>query len=262
VNANNIARVISWLALAVRLSDEEVQVEWTWPENPQGETLEVRSALYALLEREQNAAATSTHNTYAAAQMSLAQAAFGDLRGLLAGLDDELLDASLAQGEWTIRQTLKHVLEVELSYRANIEWAVSRKDSEPVRRPDSLGPKPEETVVDGGLLLILDRLAAARARSDASLWETKDDLLSRPSIWAGHNVDVAFRLRRFASHVVEHTVQVEKALDSLGVRLGEARRIARRISAIRGLHERSTGHDGLAALDDQAVAWISKFGHP
>jgi len=251
--------MISWLAEASRIDDAQIQGPWTWAESPSGETLQVRNALYLLLEREQDAAAAATYATYAAQQLALAQVAFGDLRGLLAGLNDELLDASPAPGEWTIRQTLKHALEVELSYRTNTEWAVARADSEPIRRPDALGPRPEESALEGGIDAALTRIAGARARSDSSLAETKSEALTRPSLWAGHEVDVAFRLRRFASHLVEHTIQVEKALDSLGVRASEARRILRRISAVRGRHERATGAAGLAGMDARASAWIAEI---
>ncbi|MFI5281804.1 MAG: DinB family protein [Candidatus Dormibacterales bacterium] len=249
----------SWLAEASRIDDAQIQGPWTWAENPSGETLRVRNALYLLLEREQDAAARAIHTTYAAQQLALAQAAFGDLRGLLAGLNEELLDASPAPGEWTVRQTLRHTLEVELSYRTNTEWAIARMDTDPIRRPDALGPRPDESVLEGGIDAALARLAGARARSDSSLAEINGEALTRPSIWAGHEVDVAFRLRRFASHLVEHTIQIEKALDSLGVQLSEARRILRRISAVRGRHERGTGAEGLADMDARASALIAEI---
>jgi uncharacterized damage-inducible protein DinB len=251
---------MNWLSTAANLGDDQVKAKWSWIENPGGETLQVRDALYGLLESEQDAAATGGSMTYASAQMALAQAAFGDVRGLVAGLADELLDAVPAEGEWSIRQTLQHMLEVELSYRTRVEWAVNRRDADPLQRPDSLGPKPEESLLEGGFDLALGRLASARARSDSSLGSIREAQLSRPTTWAGYDVDVAFRLRRFASHVSEHTIQVEKALDALGVRLGEARRIVRRISAMRGLHERRTDPARLAELDRLATERLSRLG--
>ena len=49
-----------------------------------------------------------------------------------------------------------------------------------------------------------------------------------------YEIDVRFRLHRFAAHVVEHTVQCEKTLDALGGQATEGRRIGRRISAALG----------------------------
>ena len=42
--------------------------------------------------------------------------------------------------------------------------------------------------------------------------------MTRPTIWARYDVDVRFRLHRFAAHVIEHTIQCEKALAALGWR--------------------------------------------
>lgn len=50
-------------------------------------------------------------------------------------------------------------------------------------------------------------------------------------------------------HVVEHTIQCEKALRALGWSEPEGRRIVRRIWATRGEHEALAPVGGLAALD-------------
>ena len=62
-------------------------------------------------------------------------------------------------------------------------------------------------------------------------------------------VDVRFRLHRFASHIAEHTYQCEKAIRALGAYGGDARAICRRIGAMRGSHERRSGGATLGALD-------------
>jgi hypothetical protein len=74
--------------------------------------------------------------------------------------------------------------------------------------------------------------------------------MTRPTIWAGFDVDVRFRLHRFGGHLAEHTVQCEKTLALLdGFRDSEARRIVRRISAMRGLHEHVSEPAVLDGLD-------------
>jgi hypothetical protein len=57
------------------------------------------------------------------------------------------------------------------------------------------------------------------------------------------------RLHRFAAHLVEHTIQCEKTLTSLGWQPTEGRRIARRLAALVGEVE---GLGGLAEADDIA----------
>lgn len=58
--------------------------------------------------------------------------------------------------------------------------------------------------------------------------------MTRPTIWVRREVDVRFRLHRFASHLVEHTVQCEKTLDALAWHQAEGRRIVRRVTAALG----------------------------
>ena len=55
--------------------------------------------------------------------------------------------------------------------------------------------------------------------------------MSRPTVWVGLDVDVRFRLHRFAAHLVEHTIQIEKSLALLGWPATEGRRIARHVAA-------------------------------
>lgn len=181
--------------------------------------------------------------------LSLAQSAFGDLRGLLAGLDNALLDQAPAEGEWSLRETLAHAIGVERSYRANTEYSLARGASDPVLMPAERRPAPDPADTEGGVLDILSRFATRRAETDAALAGVADADLARPSMWGGHEVDVRHRLHRFASHIAEHTIQCTKAVVALDATGGDARAICRRIGATRGLHERRTDPARLRALD-------------
>lgn len=196
--------------------------------------------------------------------LTLAQIAFGRLRGLLAGIDDDLLDRAPAPGEWSIRETLVHAIEVERSYRANTQHALVRRDSEPLRLPPERRPKPDPADTGGGVLDIVAAFAARRAETDAALADLDGDQMIRPSQWGpyefAHHVDVRFRLHRFASHIVEHTVQCEKATAALGVTLNDPRAVVRAIGAMRGAHERRSSRAVLDALDAALVARADAVG--
>ena len=181
--------------------------------------------------------------------LSLAQSAFGDLRGLLGGLDDALLDRAPAEGEWTLRETLAHAIDVERSYRASTQYAVSRLAAEPIIMPAERRPAADPADSAGSVSEILERFAVLRAETDATFAALGDAELSRPTVWSGVEVDVRHRLHRFASHVAEHTIQCTKAVVALGATGGDARAICRRIGAMRGLHERRTDPARLRALD-------------
>jgi len=153
------------------------------------------------------------------------------------------------EGEWTLRETLAHTIDVERSYRASTQYSVTRSAAEPILMPAERRPAPDPAHTTGSIFDILERFAELRAETDAALAELGDADLARPTATAGFEVDVRYRLHRFASHAAEHTIQCTKALVSLGATGGDARAICRRIGAVRGLHERRTDPARLQALD-------------
>jgi uncharacterized damage-inducible protein DinB len=218
----------------------------------------------ALEEEQMAAAALSPDVDEASRVLAYAQIAFGRLRGLLAAIDDDLLDRAPAEGEWSIRQTLTHAIEVERSYRANTQHALVRRDDEPLKLTPERRPRPDAADTAGGVLDIVAAFAARRAETDAALAGLDADQMVRPSQWGPydvmHHVDVRFRLHRFASHIVEHTVQCEKAIESLGVTLNDPRAVVRAIGAARGAHERRSSRTVLDALDAALLARADAVG--
>lgn len=188
--------------------------------------------------------------------LGLAQVAYGDLRGLIAGLGPDLLDRAPAEGEWSARETLKHTIGVERSYRANTAFALVRGAQDPLTLPAERRPQPDPADVGGDGSDIAERLGARRAETDADIGRITDAQMTLPTAWGEVEVDVRFRLHRFASHLVEHTVQCETALEAAGLHNADARRVARRISIARAMHERITPADELARLDAQHEAAI------
>jgi len=222
-------------------------------------------ALYNALEEEQMAvAALAPDGDEASRILTLAQIAFGRLRGLLAAIDDDLLDRAPAEGEWSVRETLVHAIGVERSYRANTQHALVRRDDEPLTLSAERRPQPDPADTSGGVLDILAAFAARRAETDAALTGLDAAQMVRPSQWGPyevpHRIDVRFRLHRFASHIVEHTVQCEKTLDALGVTLNDPRAVVRSIGATRGAHERRSSRAALDALDAALIARADAVG--
>ena len=224
------------------LDDEALGRPWSWRDK----RMDVRFALYRTLEDAQEVHARVSAASHAESRriLAMAQRAFGDLRGLLTGLPGDLLDQAPGAGEWPLRETLRHMLLVERRYAAQTRYAVERKDSEPVRIPDDRQPTATESDVRGEIGAILARIGEARTDTNRWLGDVAGPAMTRPTIWVGHDVDVRFRLHRFAAHIVEHTIQCEKTLFALGWRPTEGRRIARHVAAAIGELE------GLGALDD------------
>jgi DinB family protein len=246
---------VAAMARLAQLPDHRCSEPWEWSGHS-GWPLQVRDALYRSLEEELGAvAAQSAPGSEAARLLAVGQRAWGELRGLILGLPDALLDQEPPAGspgagkppeEWTLRRVLSHVLLTERRYREQVEYALQRSDDEPLRREPMARVSPGEE--EGGLRRWVERLAAER-RAGAVLGGAGAEQLLRPTVWAGYEVDVRFRMLRFAGHLVEHTVQAEKLLAVCGHRIGESHMIVRRISAARGAHELSTPIDVLARLD-------------
>ena len=62
------------------------------------------------------------------------QTARGELEGIMVGLTDDDLDREFANGEWSVRQVIDHILKVEESYGANISTALNNSPTHGVSR--------------------------------------------------------------------------------------------------------------------------------
>jgi len=225
------------------LPDARLSEPWEW----RGRVGDVRDALYVSLQEEQVALAHARPpHTEAERILILAERARGDLSGLLVGLDDTLLDADPGDGEWPLREVLAHILRTERLYVAHVRYALARADSDPVRK--EVDVQLSDSDRDGGIDAFLERLEVSDGRRFADI---DASALERPTVWAGFDVDVRFRLHRFAAHIVEHTVQCEKVLSALGHQPTEAARIVRRLVVMRAAHDARSAPDLLNSLDAQ-----------
>jgi hypothetical protein len=241
------------------VSDADLERAWEWPGKG---TADVRNAFFFLIIEEQHAlVTTATPSNEADRILVLAQRAFGDLRGLLVSVADELLDRAPAPGEWSIRRTMEHTIQVERSYRANTQHALLRQDGEPLTLPAERRPKADPTDTAGGALDIAAALGRRRAETDAALGGTENADLAKPSQWAAtdtpFDVDVRFRLHRFGAHLIEHTQQVEKTLRMLGQTETDAQAYVRQISILRARHERRSA-DPLRRRLDETIARVAE----
>lgn len=196
---------------------------------------------------------TPTPTNDAARILTIANAAFGELRGLLAAVPDALVDREPAPGEWSVRQTMQHAIRVERSYRANCVYALERREDDPVEMPDERRPKADPADTAGDALAIALAFARRRGETDASLEGLENAALAKPTRYGpldeDFDVDVRFRLHRFAVHLAEHTQQVDKTLRALGQRETDPQSYVRRISVLRARHERRSPRDVIARLD-------------
>jgi len=155
------------------------------------------------------------------------------LQGRLAALDDALLDKVPKEGEWTLRETLDHIIGGQRGYGVFSRWWLTQPigDARPARIDDATDAALErEMPADGASAT--GSLADIRAGLDDALdeWALRvadldGDALAASAMWSGVPVDIDFRIGRWASHIREHTVQIDKTLDWLGYEPSEPARI-------------------------------------
>ena len=210
---------------------------WWWRDDPVGGA-DARYAFYRAIETLESAAAAATRSVGDGGSAPPAAAAFAagtvarwDLHGLLAPLSDADLDADPGGGEWTIRQTLAHAVNVERAYPSFSAWWLGREQTPelPASVPDEVGEGFPEEADDGlgTLAEIRERLDAAMDGAAERMASLDEAQMATPARWSGYAVDVGFRLWRQSSHLQEHTIQVDKTLVMLGRTPLEAERLTR-----------------------------------
>jgi hypothetical protein len=258
----------------IGLDERELNRRWWWREDRGGET-EVRYAFYRSIEALERAAASDTvvgKRPAGAAAFGLATAARWDLHGVLAPLVDADLDADPGGGEWTIRQTLAHIVHVQRAYPSFAAWWLSREQTPelPASIPDGVdeGFPEEESEGIGTLAEIRTRLDGAMDGAAERMASLDEVQLATPARWAGYGVDVGFRLGRMSSHLQEHTVQVDKTLVMLDRTPPEAHRLVRLVFRAYGRLEavvfglpQGIADVGRESLVDAVTEAADSFGH-
>jgi uncharacterized damage-inducible protein DinB len=239
------AEVQTLLEAMARLEDSSLRTQWLWD----GNDVDVRYAFYRAFEtleaaesavRRALVSAQGSGSSEAREAVAAATVSRWDLQGLLAALDDADLDADPGNGEWTIRQTLAHIIGSQRGYAwGTAYWLSVRDEALPegeVRAPEHVFAEmpAEDEEATGSLADVrrkLDEVVDATSSRYATL--TDDDLVAGAG-WSGFPVTVRFRQWRWSSHIAEHTVQIEKTLDMLDRRLGEVPRLSRLVARAYG----------------------------
>jgi predicted ester cyclase len=260
--------VMAVVADLATLTDADLPKAWDWIG---GSEDEIRYGFYRIYEDFERAGidaaeamrAAGNDRGRAADLIAPATAARWDLQGLLLQLPDATWDADPGGEEWTIRQTLGHVIGGQRGYGAATAWwqaqGLPANDDLPKVRPPFWAELPEDEEEGAGTP------AEVRARLDELLDLSTErlaglppDRLSLGTRWAGFAVDIGFRIGRWSSHFREHAIQVEKTMVMIGHTPTEVDRLIRLILAAWGLAEAavygSTGADEAIAVLARAAA--------
>ncbi len=218
--------------------DETLNRTWVWGEYD-GEGVRFASLVaYGYLR--ELAALLGTERTPATiAQRILAQfhAAYRDLQVLLLDIDNDFAEKPPAEGEWSIREIVSHIVEADAIFYATVvaNLGLHRAgawNGEPISNDayeQLLGPEAETlAILAGPLSGLMSYHATIHARVLQELANITDaETLLPVRFWETQIYQLRFRLQRFDAHNRQHTIQIEKTLNALGKPPTEGSRLAR-----------------------------------
>jgi hypothetical protein len=234
--------VMAAVADLATIRDADLEKVWAWKGDSEDE---IRYGFYRILEDFERAGIDAAKalrisgvgRGRAAELIAPSTAARWDLQGILLQLPDAVWDAKPGGEEWTVRETLGHIIASQRGYAAVTAWwqaqALLAGPSLPTARPDHIYdvlPSDEEEA-SGTPAEVRARLDEVLDRSTERLAALPADRLVLGTRWAGFAVDIAFRIGRWSSHFREHTIQVEKTLVMIGHTPTEVDRLIRLILA-------------------------------
>jgi DinB superfamily len=225
-----------------RVSDDALLYAWDWA----GREVNLRYGFYRQYELLEAAgsevarALAGTPSREARDAVAATTSARWQVHGTLAPLDEGLLDQDPGGGEWTLRQTLAHMVNGQRAYTAFNAWWLT-KPAGPITADSPMPPQiyidaAGEEVDDGEGTLgeIRSRLDLVVDQGSARFGQLSDDELALPARWSGYPVTLAFRQWRWSSHIREHTIQVDKTLAMLGHVPTEVERLVRLVASAYG----------------------------
>jgi hypothetical protein len=189
-------------------------------------------------------------------------AARWDLHGRLLPLDERLLDADPGGGEWSIRLVLGHTIAGQRGYAWGNAWVQAHgpdaaDPGRQIRVPESFWdtlPDEATTEAAGSSDELRARLDAILDLSAERLAGIPDDRLAIPTRWSGFPVTLGFRFGRWASHIREHSIQIEKTLALIGYVPDERALLVRNLLSAYGRAEAVVfGRQGVDAAVDRVV---------
>ena len=238
------------------IDDDALDLFWAWESyDEEG----VRFGILRTTEQVADAAVEiATRRAEAGAARSRAERILGrylvSWRELWSVVDraDPAIDTAPEEGEWSLRAILDHLVEADLGFLVTIRNGLEQVRAG-VATPRFVGSDEawlaladvEEgswrAAMAGSLDDIREFHRAVRDRIAARLAPmTEDDLAGTSAFWDGVRVN-RFRLGRFESHLRQHTIQAEKAVQAI---IGAPREVERLLRLL----ARATGDVEAAAI--------------
>ena len=253
--------------LALEMSDADLERKWVWKDYD-GEGF--RFAFFRTLEDLLALESFQLHRrkkTLSQAQQILAgyHLAFRDLQASLLGVDESDYDRIPMEGEWPPRRVLDHIVQADLVFYAVIKHGIKSHrmgDGKLSKLTDKIWEEvtgttdPElDKMLAGPIEAIISYHEEIHVRTLAELSDISDEELQKTALfWEKEAMTIRFRLHRFESHLRQHTIQMDKALDMLDLRPTEIKRLLRLI--YNGLARAETAMMG---INESSLKVVNKY---
>jgi uncharacterized damage-inducible protein DinB len=251
-----------------QLTDPDLDRPWKWREYEEGvrfaffRTYEQLSELSAHLEVER----VASPHPLTVAQRILGQyhAATLDLQAVLLGVTDEVAAQAPAEGEWSLRHALAHIIQTDRGFFANINYGLERArtgDGRALEMTEDIwnnfwSSAPFAELSERGTFTEIQSYhTALHPRILHTFSGISTEELRLPIYFWEGQMPLEFRLHRFSSHLRQHTIQIDKTLVMLGLPPSEARRLLRMVyNALAAVESAAIGVENLGQERQNALA--------
>jgi len=231
--------------VALKMSDSDLERDWAWGAyDSEGIRFaffriyeELRElAVKTMVERGVNGTVPSSAHRILASY----HGAYRDLQAASLGLDDAVAELVPADGEWSTRKTVAHVVDADVGFFGAVKFALDGHRSgkwQPVDIPDEawdgfIGFDEAAFVelLQGPLSAIQSYHEDLHNRVLVQFAGIVEEELMMPSkYWENLEMSLEFRLHRFDSHMRQHIIQIDKILERIGRSPDEIKRLIRLI---------------------------------
>ncbi len=228
--------------LTVSISEADLAEPYVWGSySSEG----IRFAFFRVIEELDalRAALHTKRNGPTGARLILAgyNQAYRDLEAVVWELGDETAGIEPADGEWSVRKTYTHLLGADFGFFVVARFALDLHRAGEWSADRKIGDADYDRILDTNedqynalmecplsILRTEHRLFHERVLTElAGVTGAELDLPSR--YWEEESYPLRFRLGRFASHMRQHTIQIEKTLSSIGSPPTEGRLLVRQL---------------------------------
>jgi hypothetical protein len=230
--------VYHFAALFVNVPDTDLDHPWSWKGHEEG----VRFAFFlANLELRQLAVELAENRTRPQPVhriLSQYHAAYLDLQAVLCGLSSEIANRAPSEKDWPVRRVLAHILKTDIGFSTVVNYALEG------HRAGKWIPAPMSDEDEIRLIGMSEREYHALMKSPfENLLAYHQDLhhniltefasitskeLDQPAVfWEDERFPIRYRLHRYEAHMRQHTIQIDKTLDAIGLSPTEAKRLIR-----------------------------------